>query len=107
MVNIGDHEKDGNTLYSQENTHNSDNWWKHGITNTNCHSMPSYSTNIGISTGMTKTLNGTAEKKLNSSRDGCLKKGVMSQFIHFFFPFYLILSIVPDHCRTIIIGATE
>ncbi len=88
MENTGDHERDGNTSFDQENIHNSDNQQKHGTMNMNYHSMQSSLTNTGTSTGMTKTWNETAERKLNSSRDACLKKGVMSRFI-FFFPFYL------------------
>ncbi len=95
MENTGDHERDGNTLYDQGNTCNSDNPQKHGTMNTNYHNMQSSLTNTGTSTGTMKTWNETAERKLNSSRDACLKKGVMSWFIYFF-PFtYLIVT--PDH----------
>ncbi len=92
--NIGDHEKDGNTSYDQEDTHNMDLRQKHGIMNTNYRNTQSSLTNTGISTGMTITWSETVERKLNSSRDACLNKGVMSQFIHFFPLSYLIMT--PD-----------
>ncbi len=96
--NIGDHERDGNTSYDQGNIHNSDNQQKHGIMNTNYHNMQSSLTNTGTSTGTTKTWNEMAERKLNSSRDACIKKGVMLRFICFF-PFtYLIAT--PDRLST-------
>ncbi len=73
--NIGDHEKDGNTSYDQEDTHNMDLQQKHGIMNTNYRNTQSSLTNTGISTGMTITWSETVERKLNSSRDACLNKG--------------------------------
>ncbi len=39
--------------------------------------------NTGKSIGTTKTLIAMAERRLNSSRDACLKEGVMLRFIHF------------------------
>ncbi len=89
--NIGDYGKDGNTSYDQGNTHNLDNRQKPGTMNTNYHSMPNYSTNIGTLTGTTNTLNEMVEKKLNSSRGRpALRRGVMLRFIHFFPLSYLI-----------------
>ncbi len=106
MGNIGDHEKDGNTSYDQGDTHNMDQRRKLGIMNMNYRNTPSYSMNIGISIGTTTMWNEMVGKKLNSSRDACLKEGVKCHDLFTFYLFtYLIVTLDwSDHLSTPALG---
>ncbi len=78
---------------------------KHGTMNMNYHNTQSFSTNTGTSTGTMTMWNETVERKLNSSRDACLRKGG-NVTIHLLFPFtYLIVTLDrSDHLSTPLLG---